>query len=55
MALLRSALGFFRCWVFVGVLWVCLVHFGWCFGVVYGFAGVWVVELIVELRLFWAC
>ena len=28
MALFRSALGFFRCWVFVGVVWVCLVHFG---------------------------
>ena len=45
----RSALFFFRCWVFVGVVWVCLVHFGVLGLYVYGFAGVWVVELIVEL------
>ena len=38
------------CWGFVGLFGACR-----CFGVVYGFAGVWVVGLIVELRLFWAC
>ena len=51
---LQVSSGFFQV---LGVCWGCVGLFGafWCFGVVYGFAGVWVVELIVELRLFWAC
>ena len=54
MDLFRSFLGFFRC-CGLWVVWVCLVHFGVLGLYVYELAGVWVVELIVDLRLFWAC